>query len=164
MNKTLVLNDGDGGGNAGGGLDVEREGNISESTDADGRPAAASTTPKTTLCTTSSTATQPLIRGLEQVDVEEADTAPVPLVMQIAEKEEANIDVASEVASATHPPTQCTLELEQIEDDDDDDDAPRPLNYVEFEDEPKSKIASMEQALDDVEYNGQHSLGDMRRW
>jgi surface protein len=160
--KNASVMNGDGG-DAGGGLDIEQGGNISESTDADGRRNAAagtSTTPKTTLCTTSSTATQPLIRGLEKVDVEEADIAPVPLVQQIAQKEEADNDVASEdaSASATNPSTQCTLELEQIEDD--DNAAPRPLNYVEFEDEPQSKIASMEQALDDVENSDQHSASD----
>jgi len=161
--KNESVMNGDDGDGYGGGLDIEQGGNISESTNPDGRrptaTAGTSTTPKTTLCTTSSIATQPLIRGLEQVDVEEADTAPVPLIQQIDQKEEASIDVdmESEDASATNPPTQCTLELEQIEDD--DDAAPRPLNYVEFEDEPKSKIASMEQALDDVEYNDQ-SLGD----
>jgi len=162
VKNASVMNGDDGDGGCGGTVDIEQEGNISESTDAEGRRAAGtSTTPKTTLCTTSSsTATQPLIRGLEQVDVEEADTAPVPLVQQIAEKEEANIDidVASEDALATRPPTQCALELEQIEDD---DDAPRPLVYVEFEDKPKSKIASMEQALDDdVEISVQHSASD----
>jgi hypothetical protein len=50
-------------GDAGGGLDIEQEGNISESTGADGRHAAAagtSKTPKTTCATSSSTTTQPL--------------------------------------------------------------------------------------------------------
>jgi hypothetical protein len=83
------------------------------------------------------------------------------LVQQIAEKEEVNIDVASEdaSASATYPATQYAQELEQIEDEDDDA-TPRPLVYVEFEDTPKSTIASMEQALDDVENNDQHRASD----
>jgi len=150
-NNVLLVMDG---GRDSDGLGIEQAGgNISENTD--GRrstlalsSAESASTDFLPTTSTTTTATWP-IRGLEHVDVEEADTDPVPLIQQIDQREAAKINVASEDASATHPLTQDALELEQIEDD--DDTAPRPLHYVEIEEKPKSKIVSIEEALDDVD-------------
>eukprot|EP00985_Skeletonema_marinoi_P032390 scaffold39121_cov139-Skeletonema_marinoi.AAC.3 len=103
--------------------------------------AAAAITGGKSANTTSTTTTKlPLpLGGIEHVDVEDADAAPVQMIQQIAdtELEEDNVAPIEDFSTTLQlpPPTQGAM-LEQIEDD--DDAAPRP--FTDFERESRLKI------------------------